>query len=515
MSILKNIFKAEKVLTAVLFLVIGLIIALFIFEPRFPVSPLEYSFFFGPIWEIVKGKTIFTDFPSQYGFLSILFFSLLFKLKLFAFSHLAIWNWIFHIIQYFICYYLIYKISKSVTLGLIGLFSIITLNYYSFYVPVLTIVQYGALRRLPFFLALYLLYKLKKIDSPFFIFLYTLMSFWIIDTGLQMILAYGLTLFYLYLAKNLTFKGLLKTGILLFINLIGIFLTINLFHFILGWKTINVFEIVATLRQYAISGVGMIPIESHTYFWLVILIYFASIIYFFTHVRNGLKPFPTILLFSANISLFASLYFVGRSDDSSLIIISIFPLLNLFLLFGHVSNQTSKLFRFMFYVLCFILFIAFPVYERRYTMTELLIKKYEGLISGNIFHTQLEENLEKRFAKEKAIINNQIFSNEALILSSDDTYLLYLTNKKNLLDENPQSGIESDVEMQAAIKTVVKICPKRIAVDCSIMNKCPQFTPFTKGWITAGYILKEVETHCQIHYKPVYCTNQLCIAQSR
>jgi hypothetical protein len=47
------------------------------------------------------------------------------------------------------------------------------------------------------------------------------------------------------------------------------------------------------------------------------------------------------------------------------------------------------------------------------------------------------------------------------------------------------------------------------------MNKCPVFTPFAKGWVTAGYILKEVETHCQIHYEPVYCTNQLCIAQSR
>ncbi len=262
----------------------------------------------------------------------------------------------------------------------------------------------------------------------------------------------------------------------------------------------------------------MIPLENHTYFWIVILIYFASVIYFFRRklLTESANFYHQLILFSANLSLFASLYYVGRSDNASLIIISIFPLLNLFLLIAtNYRLIRSNRLKILLTIVLFIVFIAIPVYERRYTITELLLKKYHGFTAGNIFHTEFEENVVKRFAKEKAMINTQIPGDKALILSSDDTYLLYVTNKKNLLDENPQSGIESDVEMKLAVKTVVKICPKKIVVDCSIMSKCPPFTPFSKGWLTAGYILREVESRCQIDYEPTICTNQLCIVQSR
>ena len=538
--ILFRLIKRSSLLTTFYYLLTTLIIAILIFEPKFPISFLEYAFFFGPIWDITQGKTIFTDLPSQYGFLSILFFSLLFKLKLFVFSHLSIWNWIFHIVQYFICFYLIYKISKSLALGLIGLFSIITLNYYSFYIPALTIAQYGALRRLPFFLALFLFYKLKKIDSPLFIFLYALMSFWIVDSGIQMIFAYGLTLFYLLLGKQIDLKRFFRALSLLFLSMLGIFISINLIHVLLGYKSINPVEIISTLRQYAIFGVGMIPMEKNTYFWLVMLIYFATIIYVFRNTiqtvddrewkidaevrRSRVEKFYhlssnnlTLLLFSANLMFFASLYFVGRSDNASLIIISIFPLLTLFLLLGQlIKNEfdfTSQKIRFMFYVSCFILFVAFPAYQRKVTLTELLIQKYSGISKGAIFTNELDSILNNRFSKEKILITKYLTGNKLLILSSDDTYLFYLTGKTNLLDENPQSGIESDVEMNFAIKNAVKTCPKRIAVDCSIVKKCPPFTPLTKGWLTAGYILSELEKGCRKKYQPVECTSQLCITE--
>ena len=552
--ILFRLIKRSSLLTTFYYLLTTLIIAILIFEPKFPISFLEYAFFFGPIWDITQGKTIFTDLPSQYGFLSILFFSLFFKLKLFVFSHLSIWNWIFHIVQYFICFYLIYKISKSLALGLIGLFSIITLNYYSFYIPALTIAQYGALRRLPFFLALFLFYKLKKIDSPLFIFLYALMSFWIVDSGIQMIFAYGLTLFYLLLGKQIDLKRFFRALSLLFLSMLGIFISINLIHVLLGYKSINPVEIITTLRQYAISGVGMIPMEKNTYFWLVMLIYFATIIYVFrntiqtvddggwkidaevrrsrvekfNHLSSIFKFQPstfyhlssnnlTLLLFSANLMFFASLYFVGRSDNASLIIISIFPLLTLFLLLGQlIKNEfdfTSQKIRFMFYVSCLILFVAFPAYQRKVTLTELLIQKYSGISKGAIFTNELDSILNNRFSKEKILITKYLTGNNLLILSSDDTYLFYLTGKTNLLDENPQSGIESDVEMNFAIKNAVKTCLKRIAVDCSIVKKCPPFTPLTKGWLTAGYILSELEKGCRKKYQPVECTSQLCITE--
>ncbi|MBI4009307.1 hypothetical protein HY357_03670 [Candidatus Roizmanbacteria bacterium] len=518
--IMHAFFSRKPLLRVFLYTVVTIFIAIFIFEPHFPISPLEYGFFFGPIWDVVQGKTLFTDIPSQYGFLSILFLSALFKLGLFSFSYLPIYAFIMQVIEYFICFYLIYKVSKSTTLALIGLFSLITINYFSFYIFPLTIAQYGALRRLPFFLSLLLLYKLKKIDSPYFIFPFSLMSFWTVDSGIQMILAFGLSLFYLLIAQYISTKRVVKAIIMLFVSLTGIFVFLNILHILFAYKPINPFEIVTTIREYAISGVGMLPIETHTYFWLAILIYFASIIYFFRTinkpVQNGLRPFATILLFSANISLFASLYYVGRSDNASLIVISIFPLLNAFLLFAKAYSLISSLrTKLAISAVFFIFFIVVPTYERRHTLTELLIQKYNGWLKGNILRQELDQNLGKRFSREKQLINKHISADEALILSSDDTYLFYLTNKKNLLDENPQSGIESDLEMTYAVKNLEKKCPQKIAVDCSVVNKCPGFTPFTKGWLTAGYILKQAEVKCRTTYQPFDCTDQLCIAEAK
>jgi len=100
------------------------------------------------------------------------------------------------------------------------------------------------------------------------------------------------------------------------------------------------------------------------------------------------------------------------------------------------------------------------------------------------------------------------------ILHSDDTYLLYMTNKQNLLLTNPQTAIVSRDDLLFALQDVYSACPQKIAVDCRFVGKC------TENWTFSGitnfiqpYLLTAVEEKCHTLYQPTICTNQLCIAE--
>src|SRR3989344_3307327 len=281
-QIISKLLKNQKKLLLIFGVPLLLIlITLFTFEPRFPISPHDYSFFFGPIYEVAQGKTLFTEATSQYGFLSIIFLAFFYKLKLLSFAYLPVFIWFLYVGLYFFCFFLIYKISRSLTLALIGLFSLITLNYFSLYHLPITIPQVGAMRWIPVVLSAILFYWSKRIDAKKFVFLTALLSFWVVDSGLAIILAYFASLFVFFLGKVTDLKTSLKAGALVLSSLVFIFAVVNIIHIIFGFRGINLAQIFLRLRQYTQAGFGMLPMESQTYFWFVMLIYFLSIIFFF------------------------------------------------------------------------------------------------------------------------------------------------------------------------------------------------------------------------------------------
>src|SRR3989344_1570836 len=281
-QIISNLLKNQKKLLLIFGVPLLLIlIAVFTFEPRFPISPHDYSFFFGPISEVAQGKTLFTEATSQYGFLSIIFLAFFYKLKLLSFAYLPAFIWFLYVSLYFFCFFLIYRISRSLTLALIGLFSIMTLNYFSLYHLPISIPQVGAMRWVPVVLSAVLFYWSKRIDAKKFVFLTALLSFWVVDSGLAIILAYFASLFVFFLGKVTDLKTSLKAGLLFLFSFIFIFIALNVAHMLFGFRSINLAQIFLRLRQYTQAGFGMLPMESQTYFWFVMLIYFLSIIFFF------------------------------------------------------------------------------------------------------------------------------------------------------------------------------------------------------------------------------------------
>lgn len=515
-AIIERFAKNKKIFSIFFSISIIFIIAAFTFEPRFPISAHEYGYFFAPVWDVVSGKTLFTDIHTDYGFYSTLFFATLYKMGIFQFQQLPIYVWFMFIAQYFLSFYLIYKISKSVILSLIGLFSIITVNYFSAHVLPITITQYSAMRRLPSILLLFLLYKFKKIDWRILLSI-SLIDFWIVDTGISILLAFGLSLFTLFLSKLISLKRFIKNILLLVAFQGGIFLLINIFHYFGGYKPINYMDLLASLRQHAGSGLTMLPIEFHNFFWVTILIYFSSIIYFFRNNSTTNNNSRIIILFSANLSFFNALYFVGRSHPANLVDISILVILNAFLLISVFwQNIQSTKIKFLILPLLFIIFIVFPARQGRYHLTEFIIEKIERASHGNIFKPETAEILNKEFSKEKKLISGNLTDNEILVLSKEETYLLMLTGKKDLLDVNPQSGVDTVAEMDFAIKRAVAKCPQKIAVDCRVLKKCPDYESYSqKSWFMAPVILDAVEKKCQLRYQASICTDKICIARGK
>lgn len=486
-----------------------LFIALATFDARFPMAGHDYEYFIGPIWEIAKGKTIYVDIPSQYAFLTVEIFSLLYKLRLFSLYYLPFVIWLLYIIQYFICFYLIKNTSRSIILAAIGLVSIMTLNYFSLSHLPSVVPQIGPLRWFPLILSVFLLFKLKRVESFSFIILLSFLSLFTIDAGIALILSFITTLAIYFLGKRVYFVSIIRSILIFASSLISILFLINIFHLLFGYKPINFIGALSSFREHVSLGLTMMPIPSKSYFWFVILIYFFSLIYFFkTRSVNSI-----LLLFTANLSLFAGSYFVGRSHPHNLFNISLFPLLNLFILLGYQwTNIRSKRSKFILSAILFIFLVVYPVSQRKFTLTEMILSKIERLEKGEIFYSEVQEIVRHKYKDDLQLIEKNLKSEETIILSTDDTYLFYESRKKNLLNVNPIRGINQASEIDKAVQSAIQKCPEKIVVDCSFVGKCQPYTPFVGVSFDFKLILNRLEAACNSKFIPEICSNYLCIA---
>ena len=550
--LLKKILVKSRFKTIILHFGIILALGIFTFPPRFSISGVDYSYFFGPIREIASGKTIYTEISSQYGFLSILFLTALSRLVFLPISYLPILIWLLLLMQYYICFYLIYRQSGSLIWALIGLLSILTINYFTVRVIPTDYPQSGPLRWLPLITTLFLLSKVKDITSYKVIFCIALLAFWMIDSGIELLLAYLATIFFFWLTKLLPLKKVLSSLFSLFFSLLAIFTMIQIVHLILGYKLIDFPSIFVKIRQYAGSGFGMLPLEFKNYFWLTILFYFASIIYFlktaFKNKKVGvtsevtlreadcadfaqslaaekgsrvtestfLQNLTQLLLFSANLMLFASIYFVGRSHPAELYTISIFILLQIFLTLGMIYREIHRTkLKIVILFLTTIFFILFPLYNRTEALVQSFKIRMQRFRSGNILKPEMDEILRKKYEIEIGLIKRELPEKNVLIISGDDTYLLYLTDKNTLLTDNSLVNILTKKDLEKSTAKAKKICPQKIAGECRLFKSCLDSKLFSKAFYAwQPLVLKEIENSCNIKYVQKSCTSQLCIAEA-
>ncbi len=513
--IVSYLVRKSKYFFTIVCLMVVAILALFTFEARFPISAHDYSFFFGPIWEVAHGKTIYTQTPSQYGFLSILFLAFLFKVGFMHLLYLPVVVWILYVVQYFLVFYLVYKASRSVYLGLVSMFSVMTLNYFSLFFVAPMLPQGGPMRWLPLFVVPLLFMKFKRTDSWKFALLTALVSLWEIDVGISIFLGYFLTLFIFFIKKTTNLKTAIVSGLQLVVSFVFLLVIVNVFHLLLGYQAGDFMYAFNKLNEYAKDGYAMLPIEIKTYFWFLIFVYFASIIYFFR--KKTADHLDKLIILVANFSLIGGIYYVGRSHPHNLFAIASLVIFNLFLLLSpflkSMPHSKSKI---AIYAVLFLVFVVYPANNRKEVLTETLISKYQRLTSGKVFSSEIEEHLNSYYAQEKKLIIENLPGDKVIIADPDDTYLLYLTQKGNLLDSNPFATVIAPHDLDYAVKSIKGNCPEKIAIDCRVYNKCPASTykSFNEvALFVAPLILGRLENDCHVTYQPVACTTLLCIAQ--
>ena len=515
--------RRQKILLIILTL---FTIAFFTFEPGFPSSNHDTSYFLGPIYEIAHGKTIYTSTSSQYGFLSILILGFFTRFNIFNPFYLPIFTWFLYILMYFLCFYIVYKASRSIIFSLLGLFSILTINYFSLYHLPNTFPQIGPMRWFPLIISLFFVQRYKNITNFKLIFLFSFLSLWNVEAGIALFLTYAFTVSMLTLVGSVSKKKSLYSLIFFIVNTFTIFTILNIIHVLSGRQSIDFIGAFTKLREFAVAGIAMIPMPWRTHFWLVLLIYFATIIYFFKKQTQNLSTINnqqlTILLFSTNLSLFTSIYYVGISHPHNLFHISIFFLLNVFLFINEIfrnklHKHISKRTLYTLYLILYTIFIFYPAYNRKQALASMISTKFDRLQKKAIFKPELEEQIKRYYLPESMLIKENLPEDEALILSVDDTYLFYLVDKKNLLLDNPQSSIApaSKKDLDIALQKAYKTCPPKIVASCRLFGLCPDYQTFNHEAVNIQKILLgSLEKACKVKYKPINCTNKLCISAS-
>ena len=194
-------------------------------------------------------------------------------------------------------------------------------------------------------------------------------------------------------------------------------------------------------------------------------------------------------------------------------------LINLFILLAIIisyikSAQTKK----FVYLILFILFIFFPAYQRKNVIAKNLKNRYERYLQGNIFQAQMDDFFSKNYSSEINLIKNTFPEKKILLIQSDDTFLLYYTNKENYLDTNPQTLILSQSDLDQAATKINAYCPKKIVLDCRLVGKCSPFNYLMfadPNYLIQPFLLSRIQDDCKIKYLPSQCTNKLCIAEAK
>lgn len=488
-------------------------ISVVVFEPGFPMSGHDYSPFFSPIKQVLDGRTIYTDTPSQYGFLAVLFVASLVKIGLLNIWYLPALVWFLYVVQYFLIFYLLYKITKSLPFAFIGLFSVLIVNYMSLMQLPATYPQIGPMRWLPIILSIFILYRSKNILSPTFLLLGGVLSLWFIDTGIAIFLSVFSCISFLFLSGKIKLRQLIQ-GLFIYVGtIIFTILLLNIIHLLIGLKLINLFELFMPIKHYAIVGFGMIAIPAKTYFWIVIFNLFLSIFYLL-RIKSYQKQ-DYVLLFIAFASFFSAVYYVGRSHPHNLFIISIMPITTVFIFVGNYYKLLNSVrIKLLAAGLILLILICIPYYARQEAVASNILRKAESYMIGSIFTSKPKKIVEYLYDKDLKMVENGIVENEVFILTYDDAYLFYLLDKKNIMKAGLAAVGGTWERIDYYLKPIYNSCPKVIAADCGLMKKCQKTTPFGLQYVgDLSIYLRQIENKCNVKYIPFECGNQLCLAR--
>ncbi|MDE2025341.1 MAG: hypothetical protein KGJ07_02520 [Patescibacteria group bacterium] len=507
------LFKLLQQKQWIFFTVTAIIIAILIAEPTFPVSWFDYTFILGPAYEVMHGKTIYMQASSQYGFLLTYSLALLMKIFGLGILQLPVGIWLLYAGAYASLFYVMLKTTKSGVLSILFLSALISINYYSLDHLPIAVPQIGPLRFLCLWFApvIFYLTYFKKRAKYVGLAVMSLLSLWVIDAGIQYLLAIG------SLECLLAFKKVqpLRQSVIniLFTTICtGIFFALAvLIPTFFGYMLLNPSTIFQAIHEYAVSGFGMIPLPEQTFFWAFLLIFFASLMLFF--VKEIIEKEDIILAFGAFLFFFASMYYVGRSHPHNIFHIAVLFLFTFFLLLSRLKKtyQLSIMGR-QKAAAAILLFFYFVVVSGafRQNTQNIWLPLYASALPQGKFFPSFQKDMTNYYLTDAHFIEKENIHKQALIISPDDTALLMLSDKSSYVNSDPMSMIISDQDLSRTIIQMPACLDKIFVAKCILSKSCTTDRTFLGTFIGEDKIYNKIQQVCGNSYKLSSCSNHIC-----
>lgn len=400
----------------------------------------DYSYYAGPVNDLLHGKFLLHNNISQYGFFSIIFLSLPFYFLDLNLTNLTILNLIVIILSYLAILAICISIYKDKYFALFVLIVIIFANHITggmgYYV------QTNALRfGMWVLISLSVINEIKmqntkyyKISEMLTLTLISFSFFWILDNGVYIILAY---LFYRVFNSldniSKTINTLKSVLLKIAISILIIFLLIQIFYI----SVLNVYpnwNFFVSHSVYYLSTFGLMPFPNSSWPWFFIIIYILGLCLLFTYKKFKRKEINTLqsqlFTFILFYGIFQFTYFMGRSHINNLHHISAPFIIGLFYLIliviQSIKHNPDKLIKLQVGIILSLGF-ALPFYF-------LFMSGIRGVDPSRIIHIQ---ELVRKIRKYEEIHLNEILGEDTIKRlndNSDSGYSQYLkTNGVTLL----------------------------------------------------------------------------------
>lgn len=389
----------------------------------------HYSFYIGPAYEILHGKSILNNFPSQYGYLPIHIISFLLKPKGVTFESFHLFNLV-SFIFYFFGFSLIYlKLIKNYYL--IILFSIVTtitqiiFSIHSSYLGPST----GLLRFGPGLLViLSFLYLPKKIKIPVSTIISAIALFWSTETAIYVIPAWMFFVFYFHFQQSKHFiKNTLKSYLFFLVSTLVVLSIISIYEYQLTKEIPNFLNYIQFALAYQ-NGVAteLIPLIGNYYIAITILLSGLLVSNYFLIKHHSNNLITTLSFVSIhNVAIFS--YFISRSNQNNTL--NIFPFLILeTLIIYKIINSEFKINLYKYLSIPIFIFITF-----------LAVKCIQNSFSHNSKIIRVKQKSPTAVQQYNSIKNIYgLNSKNVLIISKDWDTPIILDNKiETILPLNP------------------------------------------------------------------------------
>ncbi len=506
---LKKISINSKLYYGVDILVLTIIFSLVARVNR--ISPNDYNYFLGPINDVLGGKTLLLNSPSQYGLLLIYFLAFIFKFLIPLTYNNFFWlQFTLTSLGYFLLYLILKKWLKGLLFPIFGILFIIQQNYFHQIANILFLPQVGFLRFGWWIILLaFLIYqdeislnqRIKKIIELTIV---GTSFFWSFDGGIYVLGAY---LFFIIIQELLIHKNIWKSTTSILKQFLRLVFTLFIFS-----AGMSLFTLTRTgsLPNWPVffgdtilytGGFGMIPMPTMGPYLIFIIVY-ALLLSFVIYktllsgkMPNADKQNLPILSFVIVYGILQFTYYVGRSHPNNLHHVVI-PLVLLILLalnkwLESFPNKGSSL------ALLVVTFFSL-----------IILKDFLGLWSINSQTNNLLPNFDE-ISQQPQLQNsitalNDYFNSshngrkKVALISQKDTFFLIKTKSINAIDSNNLSYFILIPQLKKLGRQLLNNHPDKIFIDHQGSDQVD---------ILKNYIIKDYHYDTNVGYLDIWSRN--------